>query len=503
MKEAKAIQICGTGSGVGKSVISCALCRIFFEDGYSVAPFKSQNMALNSFVTEDGKEIGRAQAMQALACKIKPVADINPILIKPASNTTAQIILQGKPVRNMSVYEYKNYKRLVFGKVKESLKRLKNRYEIIVIEGAGSPAEINLKKHDLVNIKIAALAKAAVILVGDIDRGGVFAWLIGTLQLLTEKERRMVKGIIINKFRGDKRLLIPGINFLEKYTGIKVLGVIPYFQDMEIPEEDSLALKPQKKSFDLKRKIKIDVIYLPHISNFTDFDALEQEDDVSLRYIRKDGQLCNADVIIIPGTKNTTEDLSCLKKSGLAEKIISIFHSRPAVTIIGICGGYQMLGERIYDRKGIESKRIEIRGLGILPIVTEFYSEKVLSQVKGRYLFSDIEVAGYEIHHGKTKITGNSKPLFEIFQSGNKKTQRFDGTMAQDTRCWGTYIHGVFDNDKFRRYFLNSIRRKKGWEALKRGKDYDMEKGIASLARLVRENIDLDLLYKILNGRDR
>ncbi len=246
MKKIKAIQVCGTGSGVGKSIINCALCRIFLQDGYSVAPFKAQNMALNSFVTEEGGEIGRAQATQALACHIKPTVDMNPILIKPTSDTSAQIILQGKPVKNMSVYEYKNYKKMVFGKIKESFNRLKKDFEIIVIEGAGSPAEINLKSHDLVNLKIAKFAKAPVILVGDIDRGGVFAWLIGTLQLLTKEERKIIKGFIINKFRGDKRLLMPGIRFLENYTGKKVLGVIPYYHDINIPEEDSLSEESKK-----------------------------------------------------------------------------------------------------------------------------------------------------------------------------------------------------------------------------------------------------------------
>lgn len=502
MKEAKAIQICGTGSGVGKSVINCALCRIFFEDGYSVTPFKSQNMALNSFVTKDGGEIGRSQAIQALACKIKPVADINPILIKPTSNTTAQIILQGKPVRNMSVYEYKDYKKLVFGRVKESFKRLKDKYEIIVIEGAGSPAEINLKSHDLVNMKIASLAKAPVILVGDIDRGGVFAWLVGTLQLMTDKEKKMVKGLIINKFRGDKRLLKSGISFLEKYTGIKVLGVIPYFQDIRIPEEDSLPIESQKKAFSSRRTIKIGVIYLPHISNFTDFDALGQESDVSLTYIKRYQDVDSPDVVIIPGTKNTIEDLDYLKKSGLAKKIVSIFESCPSVVLVGICGGYQMLGEKIYDRKNVESKKKEIRGLGILPIITEIHSEKVLSQVRAKHLFSDIEVVGYEIHQGRTKTVGNLKPVFKIIQFKNKKeVKRYDGAMTQDKRCWGTYIHGVFDSDRFRRHFLNNLRRKKGWQALSTGKNYHIDKEIDKLALLVRRNINLDLLYKILFAR--
>jgi adenosylcobyric acid synthase len=494
----KAIQICGTGSGVGKSIITAAFCRIFLQDGYSVAPFKSQNMALNSFVTEEGGEIGRAQAIQAYAARIKPCVDINPILIKPTSDTKAQVILLGKPQGNMSVYEYKNYKSLVFDKVKRSFNNLKKRYEIIVIEGAGSPAEINLKKHDLVNLKIARLAKAGVILVGDIDKGGVFASLVGTLQLLTVKERKMVKGFIINKFRGDQRLLKPGINFLERYTGIKVLGVVPYFKDINIPEEDSLPQELKKKSVNLKDKIKIDVIYLPHISNFTDFDALKQEPDVSLRYIARPDELEEPDIIIIPGTKNTIEDLNYLKRSGLSGKIISIFQSHPQTMLVGICGGYQMLGERIYDTKGIESKIKEIKGLGILPLITQFYPEKILSQVKARELSSGIEVIGYEIHHGRSKTTVNLKPLFEIFQARDRRVEKYDGIINRDRRCWGTYIHGVFDSDIFRRHFLNRVRRRKGWKNLPILSNYNVDKEIDKLAYLIRSNVNLNLVYKIL-----
>lgn len=497
MKKTKTIMIQGTGSGVGKSVIVSGLCRIFLQDGYSVTPFKSQNMALNSFVTKDGGEIGRAQATQALACKIKPTVDINPILIKPTAHTSAQIILHGKPVKNMSVYEYKNYKKLVFNKVKESFKRLHEEYEIIVIEGAGSPAEINLKSHDIVNMKIAKLASSPVILVGDIDKGGVFAWLIGTLQLLDNEEKKMIKGFIINKFRGDKRLLRPGIKFLENYTGIKVLGVIPYFNNIKIPEEDSVSLDLEKAK--IYRTININVIHLPHISNFTDFDALELEPDVSLKYVRNCEDLDNSDVIIIPGTKNTTEDLNYLEKSGLAERILSIFKNKNSTILIGICGGYQMLGETIYDKKNVESRRKEIKGLGIMPIVTEFQTEKILSQAEAKDLSSGIEVKGYEIHHGRTKIFDKSiRPKFEIVEFKNKKIKRIDGAQTKDKRCWGTYIHGIFDNDRFRRYFLNNLRIRKGLKVLTKSLIYDVDKEIDKLAIILRKNINIKLLYDIL-----
>ncbi len=526
MKKAKTIMIQGTGSGVGKSVLVSALCRIFLQDGYCVAPFKAQNMALNSYVTEDGGEIGRAQATQAQACRIKPTVDMNPILIKPTSQTSAQIILHGKPVKNMSVYEYKDYKKPVFSQVKESLERLRQKYEIVVIEGAGSPAEINLKRDDIVNIKIAKIASAPVILVGDIDRGGVFAWLIGTLQLLTEREKKMVKGFIINKFRGDKRLLKSGIKFLENYTGIKVLGIIPYFEDIKIPEEDSATRQASTRQASLKNKkrgrelIDIAVIRLPHISNFTDFDALENEPDVSLRYVNDKEELGSPDVTIIPGTKNTIEDLNYLKRSGLTQKIISNFESQPKGLsclniLIGICGGYQILGEWIYDLMAVESKRKRrIRGLGILPIITQMYPEKILSQVKARDLSSGVEVTGYEIHHGRSQVIKEIEPMFEIFEVMNKVGVKrmvtplaVDGARIQDrktclVRCWGTYIHGVFDNDTFRRNFLNDLRARKGMPPLAEGKTYNVDLEIDKLSHLVRENINLDLLYKVLDGRE-
>jgi len=488
----------GTGSGVGKSVITCALCRIFLQDGYSVAPFKAQNMALNSFVTDDGGEIGRAQATQALACKIRPSVHINPILIKPTSHTAAQIIVHGKPLRNMSVYQYKRYKSSVFNKVKMSFKKLAAEHEVVVIEGAGSPAEINLRSHDIVNMKIAKLASAPVILVGDIDKGGVFAWFVGTLQLLTPEERKLVKGFVINKFRGDKRLLMPGIRFLEDYTGIKVLGVIPYYRDIKIAEEDSLPVESKKDKPASGRKIRIAVAMLPHMSNFDDFDSLEQEEDVWLKYAKDCQGLDNPDVIIIPGTKNTIDDLGYLKRTGMARKIISIFKSRPKVKLIGICGGYQMLGESIRDTKNIESKNKKISGLGVLPIVTELLPEKTLSQVKAQDLFSGEAVAGYEIHHGRTKINGDASPSFKITEFMNKKAQKYDGARSKDARCWGTYIHGIFDSDKFRRDFLNSIRKARGWPPLRQGISYNPDREIDKLSDLVRQNMDMELLRAIV-----
>lgn len=496
------IQVCGTGSGVGKSVMVAALCRIFLQDGYRPCPFKAQNMALNSYVTKSGGEIGRAQAVQAQAARLDPSVDMNPILIKPMSDRKAQIIVKGKPLENMSVYEYVNYKKEARDTVFKSFNRLAGEYEIVVIEGAGSPAEINLKSHDIVNMQMAKRAHAPVVLVGDIDKGGVFAWFVGTLELLTKKERKMVKGFIINKFRGDKRLLMPGIKFLEKKTGIKVLGVIPYFKDIRIPEEDSVPLEKRavvrnNLSVMQKKVIDIAIISLPHISNFTDFDALENEPDVNLRYVSSAEELGKPDVIIIPGTKSTISDLHYLKKSGMAGKIRGVFEGNSLLNLVGLCGGYQMLGERIYDRETTESAKKESPCLGFLPVITVFERGKILSQVKAEEIATGIEVSGYEIHHGRTRLLKGCRPVFRITERQGKKTQDIDGAFFAGGRIWGTYIHGIFDADNFRRSFLNKIRMKKGWRPLG-STVFNIDREFDKLADLVRESIDMDALYEIM-----
>jgi adenosylcobyric acid synthase len=459
-------------------------------------------MALNSYVTKDGGEIGRAQAVQAQAARLDPSVDMNPILIKPMSDRKAQIIVKGKPLANMSVYEYVHYKKEAKDTVLASFNRLAGEYEIVVIEGAGSPAEINLKSHDIVNMQMAKRAHSSVVLVGDIDKGGVFAWFVGTLELLTKEERKMIKGFIINKFRGDKRLLRPGIDFLEKKTGIKVLGVIPYFKDIRIPEEDSVPLEKRaairsKLSALQKKVIDIAIISLPHISNFTDFDALENEPDVRLRYISSGEELAKPDVIIIPGTKNTVFDLNYIKKSGMAGKIRQAFEKDPFLNLIGLCGGYQMLGERIYDRETTESAEKQASGLGFLPVVTSFEKEKILSQVKAEEITSGLRVSGYEIHHGRTRILNGCPPVFRITERQERKTEDFDGASFEEGRIWGTYMHGVFDEDDFRRSFLNKIRFKKNWQPLA-STVFNLDKEFDKLADLVRENIDMDSLYKIM-----
>lgn len=496
---AKAIQICGTGSGVGKSVITAALCRIFLQEGYKVCPFKAQNMALNSFVTQEQGEIGRAQAVQAQACRIEPTVDMNPILIKPNTDTLAQLIVRGKPIGNMNALNYTKYKGKLIGTVREAFQRLAKEYEVVVIEGAGSPAEINLKSHDLVNLKMAAYAKAPVILVGDIDKGGVFAWIVGTLQLLTKNERKMIKGIIINKFRGDISLLKPGIDFLERYTGIKVLGVLPYYRDIKIPEEDAVPLD-NFKADDVKNKHKlaIDVIYLPHISNFTDFDALEKEADVCLRYLKSAEELNKPDLIIIPGTKNTISDLNYLNKSGFTKKILSLINSGRKTSLLGICGGYQMLGTKIYDRHNLESKHSQIKGLNLLPVETTLKLNKVLAQVRAKELASGMELSGYEIHHGSTRVKDGCQPVFEVFESSGKRVKYAEGVQNNNGRVIGTYIHGIFDSYRFRRNFLNRLRRKIGWPALPVSANFNPDNEFDKLASLVRKNINMPLLRKIL-----
>ena len=502
MKKAKALQICGTGSGVGKSVIVAGLCRIFLQDGFKVCPFKAQNMALNSFVTKAQGEIGRAQAVQAAACRIEPSVDMNPILIKPTSDIGSQIIVRGKPHGNMKAAEYIKHKLNLKNVVRESFARLGRTHDIVVIEGAGSPAEINLKKHDLVNMKMARHANAPVILVGDIDKGGVFAWFVGTLELLNKEERKMIKGIIINKFRGDKSLLSTAIKFLERRLGIKVLGVVPYFKDIKISEEDSVSLDerlPCGKHDTNEKYIDVAVIQLPHISNFTDFDALEKENDVVLRYVKNSEELNSPDLIIIPGTKNTISDLKYLKSSGLAGRIISRISSNNSTFLLGVCGGYQMLGKKISDKYHLESNSSQIEGLGLLPISTRLAKDKVLSQVKAREISSGIEISGYEIHHGLSGCRGSLKPFFEILERSSKKIKYFDGFRRNDNRVLGTYIHGLFDADTFRREFLNKIRQSKGWRSLPQQIHFDPDREFDKLAQLLRENIDMKSLYGIVN----
>lgn len=505
-RKCKVIMVQGTGSYVGKSLIVSALCRIFKQDGFRVAPFKAQNMALNSFVTREGGEMGRAQVAQAEAAGIEPNVDMNPILLKPSGDVKAQVIVKGKPIGNMSGREYYRRRPQLLRVIRESFGRLRDTYDIIVIEGAGSPAEVNLRKNDVVNMQMAKIANCPVILAGDINVGGVFAWLVGTLELLTAAERKRIKGVIINKFRGDIRILQPGLEFLEKKTRKPVLGVIPYFHDIRIPEEDSID-RERYCLFDerpRKGRINIEVLYLPHISNFTDFDPLEKEPDVHLRYIVQGAKIGEPDCIIIPGSKNTIGDLSYLKDSGLAEAIID--RSRRGAVVVGICGGYQMLGRQIRDPYSLESRRKAISGLGLLPLVTTILRKKMTHQIQAEdLLFGTGKVSGYEIHMGRTNLCAPLRPAFRICTRSKQAVRIEDGVALKDNGVWGTYIHGLFENDRLRRAFLDSLRKKTG-----SGKKYpgirenintfleEKEKEYNKLAAVVRKNLDMRKIYSLL-----
>lgn len=504
------IMMMGTSSHVGKSILATAMCRILYRKGRKVVPFKAQNMALNSYVTRDGDEMGRAQVAQAEAAGMEPMVDMNPVLLKPTGNAASQVIIMGKPVGNMSAREYhRGYSLKAFDAVKEALGRLDKEYDTIVIEGAGSPAEINLKANDIVNMRVAKYLQAPVLLIADIDRGGALASLVGTLELLDEEERALVKGLVINKFRGDVTLLTPAIDFLEEKTGKPVLGVVPHIDQMGIDDEDSVSLE-EKQAAPTEGDIRIAVIQTPKISNFTDFDALAHEKDVALYYVKAVEDLGEPDVIMLPGSKNTTEDMLYLRKSGLGEKILA--HAKAGKAVIGICGGYQMLGEVIRDPQHTESQNDEAAGLGLLGMETVFASEKLTSQVvaqcqdlhfMGQSISAD-NLQGYEIHMGHTAFTREAdKHPFTVCQRRGKTCASQEGTANAAGNVFGTYIHGVFDNDVFRRSVLNAIRHSKGLEALANTRNVMAEKQQAyeHLADVVENALDMEKLYQIMGEK--
>lgn len=504
------IMMMGTSSHVGKSILATAMCRILYRKGRKVVPFKAQNMALNSYVTRDGDEMGRAQVAQAEAAGMEPMVDMNPVLLKPTGNAASQVIIMGKPVGNMSAREYhRGYSLKAFDAVKEALGRLDKEYDTIVIEGAGSPAEINLKANDIVNMRVAKYLQAPVLLIADIDRGGALASLVGTLELLDEEERALVKGLVINKFRGDVTLLTPAIDFLEKKTGKPVLGVVPHIEQMGIDDEDSVSLE-EKQAAPTEGDIRIAVIQTPKISNFTDFDALAHEKDVALYYVKAVEDLGEPDVIMLPGSKNTTEDMLYLRKSGLRDKILA--HAKAGKAVIGICGGYQMLGEVIRDPQHTESQNDEAAGLGLLGMETVFASEKLTSQVvaqcqdlyfMGQSISAD-NLRGYEIHMGHTAFTREAdKHPFTVCQRRGKACASQEGTANAAGNVFGTYIHGVFDNDVFRRSVLNAIRHSKGLEALANTRNVMAEKQQAyeHLADVVENALDMEKLYQIMGEK--
>lgn len=458
---AKAIMIQGTMSNAGKSIIAAGLCRIFKQDGYKVAPFKSQNMALNSFITKEGLEMGRAQVMQAEAAGIEPCVAMNPILLKPTNDVGSQVIVNGEVFQNMSARDYFAYKKELIPAIKKAYHILEQQYEIIVIEGAGSPAEINLKTEDIVNMGMAKLVNAPVLLVGDIDRGGVFAQLMGTVILLEEEEKKRVKGLIINKFRGDKTILDPGVAMLEEKIGINVVGVTPYM-DLKIEDEDSLSSRLEEN-----RKVEaidIGVIRLPKISNFTDFNPLEQIPGVSLRYIKEVREFQEPDMIILPGTKNTMEDLKWLRQCGLEAAILKAV--RKGKILFGICGGYQMLGEALEDPYKVEGGG-SIKGMGLLPMKTIFTREKTRTRVEGSFLevkgkldtLSHVKFSGYEIHMGEAVFKGKGESLLEK-KDCIKEKNSLEGLFQNNV--YGSYIHGIFDKEEVVKALISGIAKGKG-----------------------------------------
>jgi len=460
--------VLGTASHVGKSLTVAALCRIFHQDGLSVAPFKAQNMALNSFATREGREIGRAQAMQAQAAGIEPHVDMNPILLKPSSDTGSQAVLNGKVFGNITAADYQKIKPQLFASVVEAYNRLASRYEFIILEGAGSPVEVNLKDGDIVNLKMAEVADAACILVADIDRGGVFASLVGTYELLTPSERGRFGGFVINKFRGDVDLLQPGIDFLEKRLRQRCLGVVPYLPDLKVDEEDSVALEELagigRGAPTTSDQLRVCVIRLPHISNYTDFTSLEVASDVTLFYARAASDARAADVLILPGSKNTIADLNWLRATCLADVVIE--HANAGRPVIGICGGFQMLGREILDPFHVESEVDRASGLGLIDAVTSLEREKITRQATARLIDPEVIGAtepgpvfeGYEIHMGETYLGPHAQPLFSLKRLGDENSI-FDGAVSDDGRIIGTYLHGLFDSTGATAALLAHLRR--------------------------------------------
>ena len=495
----KVIMLQGTGSSVGKSMLCAALCRIFRQDGLKVAPFKSQNMALNSFATKEGLEMGRAQVVQAQAAGAEPSADMNPILLKPTSDRKSQVICLGRPIGNMTAVEYHHYKPRLREMVKQTYDRLEAGNDVVVIEGAGSPAEINLKEGDLVNMWMAEAADAPVLLVGDIDRGGVFASLYGTVMLLEPEERARIKGLIINKFRGDVAILEPGLRMIEEKVGIPVVGVIPW-TDADIEDEDSVSERLTAMSG--HGEIQVVVVRLSHISNFTDFQALSLHPGVTLRYAQRPQDFEGADVIILPGTKNTIDDLIDLRNRDMIAPIVR--HARAGKLLIGVCGGYQMLGMLLRDPHGVESAAPEVAGLGLLDMEVTFEPEKRTVQAEGvvtdavEWLrpLEGAKIEGYEIHSGVNRFGEDTR-----FWLGP------DGACNREGNVLGTYLHGLFDDGVLAGALVKRARAMKGLSA----EDVSAEQAAVNmrayreeqfdkLAKVVRENLDMDRVYRILKG---
>lgn len=488
------LMLAGTGSDVGKSIIAAAFCRIFLQDGYHPAPFKAQNMALNSYATPEGLEIGRAQAVQAEAAGVPCHTDMNPLLLKPSSDHTSQVVLNGRPIGNRNAYEYFRHegREELRKEVHAAFDRLAARYNPVVMEGAGSISEINLRDSDLVNLPMAMHAGADVILVADIDRGGVFASVYGSVMLLRPEERKHIKGILINKFRGDIRLFESGVKMLEDLCGVPVVGVVPYYKDIYIEEEDSVML--QTKNIRAGQgKVNVAVVLLRHLSNFTDFNVLERDPRVHLFYTNNTDELMKADIILLPGSKSTLSDLYELRRNGVAQAIVRAH--REGATVMGICGGYQLMGQEVCDPGHVEGEIERLPGLGLLPVSTRMQGEKITRQVRFHFLEGSETCEGYEIHMGTTT------PLADVPASplNHLADGREDGYLA-DRTCMGTYVHGILDNPSVIDYLLEPFADKLkettfDYKAFKE-EQYD------KLAAHVRKHVDLPLIYQILTDND-
>ena len=498
------LMVQGTASHVGKSVLVSAFCRIFRQDGFRVAPFKAQNMSNNSYVTADGGEIGRAQAAQADAAGVEARVEMNPVLLKPEADHISQVVVMGRPMLSAKTIDYFALKPQLWEAVHTSLDALREDFDIVVAEGAGSPAEINLKKNEIVNMRVARYANAPVLLCGDIDRGGVFAFLVGTLELLEPEERELIKGFIINKFRGDPSLLTDGITWLEERTGIPVAGLIHYFKDIHIPEEDSVALDDVAAA-PSQAVLDVAVLQLPHISNFDDFDPLARHPGVDLRYVDSPAKLGRPDLVIIPGTKTTIPDLAWMNERGLSQAVKELHAGGAAV--IGVCGGYQMLGTKVSDPEHIESSITDLDGLGLLDLTTTFEGSKETHRISGRVVAdtgllagaSGMPVKGYEIHMGRTVGEGYSPP-FRIEDRADAPVTaegELEGALDASGSVMGTYIHGLFHNGELRGAMLRELARRKGVSLPDVTTELDIDREYDKLADWVRSSIDMDLIYRV------
>jgi adenosylcobyric acid synthase len=496
---AKVLMVQGTSSSAGKSLLVTALCRIYARRGIKVAPFKAQNMSNNAAVCADGSEIGRAQALQAAAAGLAPTVDMNPVLIKPEADSRSQVILMGRPWHTLEAKNYYEKKAILWEHVTAALDRLRDVYDLVIIEGAGSAAEINLKRGDIVNMAVAQFAQSPVLLIGDIDRGGIFAQLLGTLWLLDPDERAFVRGLVVNKFRGDLALFSDGVQILEEKGDVPVLGVIPYLRNLNLPDEDAVSVEDASRHpyTGSTTQIDIAVLALPRISNFDDFDPLKAESGVTLRYVLSAAEFGTPTAVIIPGTKSTIADLDWLRQKGLAEAVTTFAQNGGAV--VGICGGYQMLGEAIDDPHHVESKIEHTSGLGLLPILTEFSKEKSTFQAQAHIRnkngwmvqLNDSSISGYEIHMGETP---SQTSWLEIFSRNGNQVKVADGGVSSDGKIWGCYLHGIFVNDEFRQAWLESL----GWERRASSQSEIFNQSLEMLADAVEGALNMDLLEKII-----